>query len=345
MYCDLPFYHLYIDGKWLKPCCINTEEYRGEPNFNHKNLVSFRQKMLKGGVPESCNDCKIKEDSGVTSYREYNQELNPDPVYDHNNGIMKTKPFTFDIRLDNTCNLKCVMCGPDQSSKWLEDIDVYKDHIDSSISYKKSKTERLSNLNLVIEMIKDNASFISLLGGEPFQMKSAKKLLTSLTDWNKENTKILITTNSMINENNDLFNVLTDYKKVYFMISIDGVDDVNDYIRYPSNWIKFLEGVELLQKNSVEVRFNLTVSALNLPDIQNVQTLADKMNIKLILNNLHLPEFLTIDSLKPEVIVDNEYTKDYKFNSKNNKKLKRYLYALDEKRKTNSKKVLKWCWI
>jgi len=345
MYCDLPFYHLYIDGKWIKPCCINTEEYKGEPNFNHKNLVSFRQKMLKGGVPESCNDCKIKEDSGVTSYREYNQELNPYPVYDHNNGIMKTKPFTFDIRLDNTCNLKCVMCGPDQSSKWLEDIDVYKDHIDSSISYKKSKTERLSNLNIVIEMIKDNASFISLLGGEPFQMKSAKKLLNSLSDWNRENTKILITTNAMIDEDNDLFNVLTKFKKVYFMISIDGTNDVNEYIRYPSTWIKFLDGVNLLQKHSIEVRFNLTVSALNLPDIQNVQILADKMNIKLILNNLHLPEFLTIDSLKPDVIVDNEYTKSYKFNPKNNKKLKRYLCALDEKRKTNSKEVLKWCWI
>ena len=149
----------------------------------------------------------------------------------------------------------------------------------------------------------------------------------------------------MIDEDNDLFNVLTKFKKVYFMISIDGTNDVNEYIRYPSTWIKFLDGVNLLQKHSIEVRFNLTVSALNLPDIQNVQILADKMNIKLILNNLHLPEFLTIDSLKPDVIVDNEYTKSYKFNPKNNKKLKRYLCALDEKRKTNSKEVLKWCWI
>ena len=89
MYCELPFYHFYIDGNWVKPCCYNTEMYQSNSDFNDISLVEFRREMLSGVIPDSCGECKIKEDAGVTSYRQYNQELNPNPIYEHENGVMK----------------------------------------------------------------------------------------------------------------------------------------------------------------------------------------------------------------------------------------------------------------
>jgi hypothetical protein len=94
------------------------------------------------------------------------------------------------------------------------------------------------------------------------------------------------------------------------------------------------------------------VSALNLCDISAVEKFADNMNIELVLNQLTKPDLLSINSLHP-IVIDNvdandevkHLLKEYKYNEQNNKKLKRYLYALDEQRKTDSKKVLKWCWI
>ena len=351
MYCELPFYHFYIDGNWVKPCCYNTEMYQSNSDFNDISLVEFRREMLSGVIPDSCGECKIKEDAGVTSYRQYNQELNPNPIYEHENGVMKTRPYTFDIRLDNICNMKCVMCGPHQSSKWLEDVDVFKEHIDSKISYKQTRTERLENYDAIVDLLKDNATFVSLLGGEPFQMKSVNKILESLTDWNRENTSILITTNAILTYDNKLFEILTGFKKVYFMISIDGFEDVNDYVRYPSRWYEFLKGVDILRNNSLMVKFNLTVSALNLCDIINVEKFANDMNIELILNQLTEPDILHINSLKPSVIDDvdtNDEIKmlldNYQYDKRNNKRLQRYLHALDIKRNTDSRKVLKWCW-
>jgi len=352
VYCELPFYHFYIDGNWVKPCCYNTDMYESTSDFNDINLVNFRREMLSGVIPSSCSECKIKEEAGVTSYRQYNQQLNPNPAYIHENGVMKTKPFTFDIRLDNICNMKCVMCGPHQSSKWLEDLDVYKEHIDSKISYKQTRTERLENYESIIELLKNSATFVSLLGGEPFQMKSVNRVLESLPDWNRKNTSILITTNANITSKNELFRILSKFDKVYFMISVDGYKDVNDYVRYPSKWNEFIRGVELLKCNSLKVKFNLTVSALNLCDISAVEKFADNMNIELVLNQLTKPDLLSINSLHP-IVIDNvdandevkHLLKEYKYNEQNNKKLKRYLYALDEQRKTDSKKVLKWCWI
>lgn len=352
MYCELPFYHFYIDGNWVKPCCYNTKMYQANSDFNDVSLVEFRREMLSGVIPDSCSECKIKEDVGVKSYRQYNQELNPSPIYEHENGVMKTRPYTFDIRLDNICNMKCVMCGPHQSSKWLEDVDVFKEHIDSKISYKQTRTDRLDNYDAIVNLLKDNATFVSLLGGEPFQMKSVNKILESLTDWNRENTSILISTNAILTSDNDLFKILKTFNKVYFMISIDGFKDVNDYVRYPSKWIDLLKGVDILRKNSLKVKFNLTVSALNLCDISNVEKFADDMNIELILNQLTEPDIMSINSLKPSVIynitANNEIKKlidDYQYNERNNKKLQRYLYAIDQKRNTNSKEILKWCWI
>ena len=58
------------------------------------------------------------------------------------------------------------------------------------------------------------------------------------------------------------------------------------------------------------------------------------------------------NSLKPSVINDvdaNDEIKmlldDYQYDKRNNKRLQRYLHALDIKRNTDSRKVLKWCWI
>ena len=345
VYCELPFYHFYIDGNWTKPCCNSTEMYKSVFDFNNENLVNFRRKMLTGIKPESCSECFLREEEGVKSLREYNKDINPNPVYEHDNGVMKSKPFSFDIRLDNVCNMKCVMCGPHQSSRWLDDLDIYREHVDPKVSYKQVKNDRLQHINLFIDMMKDNAKFLSLLGGEPFQMKSVNTILESLTEWNRKNTKILITTNANIRSNNPLFNTLQKFDDVNFMVSIDGFQDVNDYIRYPSKWNEFLVGLDLLKKYAKIIKFNLTVSALNFPDIVNVQKMADEMNIELILNYLHSPDFLSVNSLKPELITENEFTKRYEYNDRNNQKLKRYLYSLDERRNTNSKKVLRWCWI
>jgi lipopolysaccharide export system protein LptC len=67
------------------------------------------------------------------------------------------------------------------------------------------------------------------------------------------------------------------------------------------------------------------------------------------------PNFLHINSLKPDVIygvkkVKNkpayvaDLIKNYSYNEDGNKKLKAYLQDLDNKRNTDSKRVLPWCW-
>ena len=63
---------------------------------------------------------------------------------------------------------------------------------------------------------------------------------------------------------------------------------------------------------------------------------------------------LSLNALKPDVVkqvsdncehkfLKNMYAK-YEYNEELNDKMKRFLSALDERRKTNSKQVLPWCW-
>ena len=70
----------------------------------------------------------------------------------------------------------------------------------------------------------------------------------------------------------DLFNLWKEFKLVRFHYSIDSIKEMNDYIRYPSNWARQEEVFHLLDtqtSNNVEVTIACAVQALNvyyLPD-------------------------------------------------------------------------------
>jgi len=97
------------------------------------------------------------------------------------------------------------------------------------------------------------------------------------------------------------------------------------------------------------------VSALNLFDIPNLHNkMSRKFNLQYY--KLNHPDFLSINSLKPKTIKKakkifaknenkfvSEMLKEYNYNTMGNKLLKEYLLDLDAKRKTNSVKILSWC--
>jgi len=161
--------------------------------------------------------------------------------------------------------------------------------------------------------------------------------------------------------------LLEKFEEVFITISIDGVGDVNYIVRYPTDWDNFCSNVDLFyNKFPADINFNHTVSALNLLDTFNIIEFTNKYvthPTKLIMDDCIQPDLLTINSLKPDVIVEfrklldassisitynnwyNLLIDGYKFNEENNIKLKEYLSMLDNRRNTNSKEILPWCWV
>jgi len=309
----MPFTHSFIDGETMKPCCM----FEGEGDV--------REQFLAGIKPEGCKPCFDKEERGGTSSRQYyNQRYDFLPL---------DKVRTFDLRIDDVCNLKCVMCGPDQSTKWREDIEIFDEFVGRPLWNRKIPLPDLSD-----------ALEISILGGEPFYMRTAENILKKQS----RDTRIILNTNACIDADNKLLGILKEFDVVEIVISIDGYKQVNDYIRFPSEWDKFESGIDIIfSLDNIEYKpFNTTVSCLNLPDLDNIKNYTKQYSdYKHYINYLTDPDFLSINALPPKVIEYCDVDVDYEFDKKLNQKMRAYLSKLDKKRNTNSKRTLPWCWI
>ena len=87
--------------------------------------------MLNNQIPDSCRKCYKEEASGVASKRLWETRYWMEEGIDiqelirntDNTGKIPNKISYLDLRLGHTCNLKCVMCSPHDSSRWLQDYD------------------------------------------------------------------------------------------------------------------------------------------------------------------------------------------------------------------------------
>ena len=97
--------------------------------WNNAYMKSVRKTMLKGEKPASCTKCFQEESKGVVSKRvwetitwHYDDVDIPELIRQtQEDGTVPEKLKYLDLRLGHTCNIKCVMCSPHDSSRWLQD--------------------------------------------------------------------------------------------------------------------------------------------------------------------------------------------------------------------------------
>ena len=99
--------------------------------WNSDFMKNVRNTMLAGEIPASCTGCFDEEAQGIVSKRIWETAtwLNDEGVDAEEliaSNSMKMVQFLnnlqyLDLRLGHTCNIKCVMCSPHDSSKWVAD--------------------------------------------------------------------------------------------------------------------------------------------------------------------------------------------------------------------------------
>lgn len=337
-----------VDGYRVLPCCkykhVDKFYSVNSPDKIHKHFFmdKIKKDFANGIKHEGCEICWHNEEIYGNSKR-----LSVIPE-DKQTG----KYQNWDLRFGNLCNLKCVMCQPQCSTKWYEDINIYTAHRGGIDVIESMRSKPKFDWNYVKTHAPNNAYRIYFAGGEPLYDKDVFEFVNYLSNfnWNLENTYLTFNTNG-ISYTSKWNKLLKKFKITPTMItSIDGLDKVDEYIRYPTNFKEKKRQAKLIKKNNIDISYNLTISALNFPVSQEVIK-----KYKPDLNTLVHPNFLSYNSLKPDVIYRFKKTKNkhpyianlitkYKYNEDGNKKLKAYLNDLDNKRNTDSKRVLPWCW-
>lgn len=110
------------------PHKIPIKELADNPNalFNTQHLKTARKEMLNDKRPSECDYCWRVEDDGNNSDRQF-KSLESWALPDHDQVAQLTGdedifPSYLEVSFSNVCNMKCTYCGPEFSSKWVEEL-------------------------------------------------------------------------------------------------------------------------------------------------------------------------------------------------------------------------------
>lgn len=277
-FCALPWIHLATRPNGdARLCCVTNasgastgdhtvglvKKENGKPanfgretpleSFNNEYMRDVRLTMLDGKIPASCTKCFEEESNGVVSKRlwemyEWNRDgLDFNKLIDETDETGKVPPVIryLDLRLGHTCNLKCVMCSPHDSSRWLQDYDKLVDKTSSKIVIKQVEFDKKEFNNTwyekpefwddVFEQI-PNITQLYFAGGEPLMIKEHRIFLDEIIKRGYAKNISLRYNSNGIFVNEDIINVWSQFKQVRYAFSIDGNFDRNHYIRFPTNW-------------------------------------------------------------------------------------------------------------
>jgi len=254
--------------------------------FNNEYMKDVRKTMLAGNIPASCTKCFEEESNGVVSKRlwelyEWNKEgLDFNKLIDETSedGIVPPVIRYLDLRLGHTCNLKCVMCSPHDSSKWIEDhskmIDATKSEVViNQISWDKKEFNNFwykkpEFWQEIFDQI-PNISQIYFAGGEPLIIKEHRKFLDEIIRLGYSDKIMLRYNSNGIMVDNEIIKIWSKFRQVRFAFSIDALFEKNWYIRYPTNWNDIEKSLKLLDNtpDNIHVHIACAVQIFNINHI------------------------------------------------------------------------------
>ena len=286
----------------------NGRVLRLDRNSLHESWCSptrqeIRDSMLSGEQHVNCRDCWDEEHAGRASMRQMSNEKFANVTID------TTQPRVFMFKPGNVCNLSCRHCNPFVSSKW------YRDHYQATVkpknnisfvnyvrtydSIRDSFAAENTNLWPVLKQWNKNIIYYDLYGAEPLLIEP---LLDTLRDsyltGASKNQQIHINTNGTI-WHDDFNEVFGSFKRVELGISIDGIEEKFEYMRYPAKWDLLLENLKKYQTlslkyPSIELSVCITVSLLNIYYLPEFLKFFHEIGISCGTNFVHRPDYLNM---------------------------------------------------
>lgn len=317
-FCILPFTTVYAENNRVRLCCESTE--RVEKYITTDNTIAdiwnsdfykqTRAEMLDGKLPDYCRICQLNEQVGEESKRQWENSQFTKLIEDIDNfqTVDSPLPINFDIRPSNKCNLECVMCNGIVSTAIDKRVREYTQDSDFVIRTGQQWTEQY----YYIDYIKENSSDIRQMkfaGGEPFLMPEVIDIIDYLVDsGDAPNIRISFITNGTVVRQNWL-DKLRQFKDVKLNVSVDGVGEIGEYVRYPTKWSTVdanLQKLAQLSQDNKNVRLSLSpvMHLLNAMHMDSVLEYAAVNNINIALGMVWQAsneEYLSVKLLSNEL--------------------------------------------
>ena len=297
---------LAFDDDIRKMNVLTTPLTDGLNSQIHKEI---RKYQLEDKRHPACHVCWKRDDAAIAMSKKINKDVPSNSMriansfknkfmnynYDHpliddilnvlykadkdDGTINSPKVLSLDLRFDNLCNQKCIMCSPMYSNLWYEDYMKLR-------NTNNAEFDQMENKRLVIfkkengtynddlidwqnsdvwwnqfDLIKSDLRFIYVTGGEPFLSKAHSKMLDILIKNDLAKNIILDYDTNMSVINSKILNQLQHFKKIIMRMSIDDTENRYELIRFPGKWKTLLKNIETLEQSAIHKKFDLSIAS------------------------------------------------------------------------------------
>jgi MoaA/NifB/PqqE/SkfB family radical SAM enzyme len=261
--------------------------------WNDTRFMNLRSAFIRGEKPRECSACWDEEAAGLPSFRtSFVKDKKIDIEKIELVEYARVGPVALDLKLNNVCNLKCRICGPQASSQYVkEHQDRYGVILQDSRYWLSNKIVGTENEDIFNEWA-NNLQHLEMTGGEPFASSENLKIIELLIQTgNANNISLVINTNGT-HFNSKTLTLLAHFKSVILLLSIDDIEKRFEYQRYPAIWGNVIDNIHKFieyqgEHNNIQCILFPTVSNYNIFYLPEYLEWSNALNMPVVFNILH----------------------------------------------------------
>ena len=319
-FCMAPWTHTYLSPQTeRRMCCASREpaqsfrqyidtdnaakEYKPltlEEHWNSEHMRSVRRRMMAGEELAECEVCTHKI-LNTDVYRSYWNRLFADKIDEafentDDTGATTMKTISFDYRFNNLCNFKCRMCGDMLSSSWEAESRKQGTWNTNNQPWMASplreQIKHFQDTQVVREFMNavetKQIKEIYWCGGEPLMWDIHWRAMQRIIDLGfAKEVYVRYNTNLSRTSFKDtrLFDLLPQFQDWQICASLDGTDEIGEYIRDGLDYKQWLENFKeglSIAKSSREMRLDYTITMPGLLEIKEMFELSSRLDVEIL---------------------------------------------------------------
>lgn len=306
------------------PCAFGAGEWHHGhlsplERWHSPELNSLRQEFIEGKKSDLCKRCWDEEAAGKRSLRQRQFDYFPSDYKDFIlTGEWRAGPKTAVFKTSNVCNLACRSCAGWDSNSYTKEGQYYAQTYNTLVQKPTGEVVRhnrfiplLPPKHMDFMQYKDiaaNLEKIDFFGGEPLLNTTQLDLLEYLTEQGlSKKITLFYSTNCTNKPTERLKRAWNKFKRLELSLSIDGLGNKFEYLRYPGTWAEAEENIHgfLDLKNLLDCEVytiaGLTVSAMNCYDVDEVNVWLKNTVGDVYVNMVQSPSYLAVHILPEDV--------------------------------------------
>lgn len=229
--------------------------------WNSDYMDDLRKGFLEGTRRPGCRECWREQDMGLKPmrYDSYNYQVSEQQVHE------PKLPMRVEINASNICNLRCRICMPTASHRWIPEAKkLYNWNEETHFNLTPE------NVSAIREWL-PNITQLGFFGGEPLMSDENLALMRHCVETgHSKHISLLLNTNGTF-YTDEIKDIFLQFKKVYINFSIDDIGERFEYQRNGAKWNDVVKNMKSYLKyggstdaDAIECKICCSVTNMNI---------------------------------------------------------------------------------